>query len=132
MKLISVSIDNKELVERGVIEIRRAPGHCHFDFGQRIPLMKPTESKVLSVNDNLCTALSLLSPRSEYIIICRILFTRTTNYPHLIFLKKKKKILSNIGIRYLKKKKKIVFVSYDLYHILILCRILILIVLIIF
>ena len=65
VKLISLSVDNKEVTDRGLIEIRKAPGHCHFDFGQRIPLLKPTEMKMPAFNDNLYSALSLLSPRSE-------------------------------------------------------------------
>ncbi|XP_065215223.1 katanin-interacting protein-like isoform X1 [Planococcus citri] len=63
VKLISLSVDGKELSDRQFIEVRRAPGYCHYDFGQRIPLLKPLEFKSASINDNLYSALSLLSPR---------------------------------------------------------------------
>lgn len=71
VKLISLSIDDRELTERGAIEIRRAPGHCHFDFGQRIPLMitAPADDHAklpAMLSNNLYSALSLLSPRSAY------------------------------------------------------------------
>jgi hypothetical protein len=69
VKLISLSVDNKEVTDRGIIEIRKAPGHCHFDYGQRIPLLKPTELKVPTLNDNLYSALSLLSPRSKFLFV---------------------------------------------------------------
>lgn len=79
--MVSLSVDGKELTDRGVIEIRKAPGHCHFDFGQRIPLLKPSERKISSLNDNLYSALSLLSPRREFNSAFGL---RYTQYPWII------------------------------------------------
>jgi len=36
------------LVERGIVQVRRGPGHCRYNFGQKIPLLPkhcPARSK---------------------------------------------------------------------------------------
>lgn len=48
VKFIKLNIDNRELVERGTVQVRRGPGHCRYNFGQKIPLLPkhcPARSK---------------------------------------------------------------------------------------
>lgn len=48
MKSIKLKIDDQELVERGTVQVRRGPGHCRYNFSQKIPLLPkncPTQSK---------------------------------------------------------------------------------------
>lgn len=50
MKFIKLLIDERELVERGTVQVRRGPGHCRYNFGQKIPLLPkhcPAQSKEL-------------------------------------------------------------------------------------
>ncbi|XP_050422465.1 katanin-interacting protein-like [Adelges cooleyi] len=44
VKVIRLKIDDRELVERGTVEIRRGPGHCKYNFGQKIPLLPSPNS----------------------------------------------------------------------------------------
>lgn len=39
VKFIKLKIDDQELVERGTVQVRRGPGHCRYNFGQKIPLL---------------------------------------------------------------------------------------------
>lgn len=51
VKFIKLKIDDRELVERGTVQVRRGPGHCRYNFGQKIPLLPkhcPARSKELS------------------------------------------------------------------------------------
>lgn len=39
------------MVERGTVQVRRGPGHCRYNFSQKIPLLPkhcPTRSKELA------------------------------------------------------------------------------------
>lgn len=54
VKFIKLNIDDRELVERGIVQIRRGPGHCRYNFGQKIPLLPkhcPTRFKgIVTIN----------------------------------------------------------------------------------
>lgn len=54
MKFINLKIDDRELVERGTVQIRRGPGHCRYNFSQKIPLLPkhcPTQSnEIVTIN----------------------------------------------------------------------------------
>ncbi|VVC44665.1 Hypothetical protein CINCED_3A024605 [Cinara cedri] len=39
VKFIKLKIDDRELIERGTVQVRRGPGHCRYNFGQKIPLL---------------------------------------------------------------------------------------------
>ncbi|XP_050539248.1 katanin-interacting protein-like isoform X2 [Daktulosphaira vitifoliae] len=44
VKFIRLKVDDKELTERGIVEVRRGPGHCKFNFGQNISLLPSHKS----------------------------------------------------------------------------------------
>lgn len=53
VKFIKLKIDDRELIERGTVQVRRGPGHCRYDFGQKIPLLPkhcPTRSAAFTIN----------------------------------------------------------------------------------
>jgi hypothetical protein len=54
VKFIKLKIDDRELVERGTVHIRRGPGHCRYNFGQKIPLLPkncPTQfNEIVTIN----------------------------------------------------------------------------------
>ncbi|CAH1708620.1 katanin-interacting protein-like isoform X1 [Aphis gossypii] len=52
VKFIKLNIDDRELVERGIVQVRRGPGHCRYNFGQKIPLLPkhcPARSQELTI-----------------------------------------------------------------------------------
>uniref|UniRef100_A0A1B6E268 KATNIP domain-containing protein n=1 Tax=Clastoptera arizonana TaxID=38151 RepID=A0A1B6E268_9HEMI len=65
VKQLILKLDNHPLpLDNGMITLRRAPGHCHYHFGQLIPLLPNRNESSLSVRIN--SVLAAMTPRSLY------------------------------------------------------------------